>query len=242
MTSTTVGATEYVVYLLTFPNGKKYVGITNNFERRMRQHKHSATTSIVTPLYAAIRKYGFDSITSTIVHRGSRSSAAHIEIATIRVMNLRDRQYGYNLTRGGDLSPTHTPEILAKLIITLNRPDVKIRRKAAQRAAFARPEVKAASAERMRRRWQDPVYREKMSAMSAINMARPEIQDGLRKGRAAKPMTEDQRATQSAAAIERMSDPGRRKQISDAVRKVWADPVYRERTSAAMRKPRKVRA
>jgi len=34
--------TSHVVYLLTFPNGKKYVGITNNFARRMYQHKHCA--------------------------------------------------------------------------------------------------------------------------------------------------------------------------------------------------------
>jgi predicted GIY-YIG superfamily endonuclease len=31
---------NYLVYLLEFPDGKYYVGITNNFERRMFAHKH----------------------------------------------------------------------------------------------------------------------------------------------------------------------------------------------------------
>jgi len=57
----------YCIYLFTFPNGKHYVGRTNNFENRLIGHKSKATKRKASILYFAINKYGWDNIEKKII-------------------------------------------------------------------------------------------------------------------------------------------------------------------------------
>ena len=56
----------YCVYSLEFPNGKLYIGKTNNIIRRMNEHREDAKT-YNTLLYKAIRKYSWNTIKFDLV-------------------------------------------------------------------------------------------------------------------------------------------------------------------------------
>lgn len=59
----------YIIYKLTFPNGKIYIGQTINFNKRMHQYQWFATAEKAKkyPVYnylisKKIRKYGWENI------------------------------------------------------------------------------------------------------------------------------------------------------------------------------------
>lgn len=54
------------IYLLVSPRGKKYIGRTFDFERRMKQFGYESRINN-TPIYREISKYGFDSFEKTIL-------------------------------------------------------------------------------------------------------------------------------------------------------------------------------
>ena len=88
-----------VIYLLTSPSGKHYVGQTVDYERRMIEHKCKSCKSM-TKLYNAIQKYGFDSFTKCIIEHVSPERLNEREIHWI---NHYDSFHdGYNCTSGGD--------------------------------------------------------------------------------------------------------------------------------------------
>jgi group I intron endonuclease len=55
-----------IIYLLSFPNGKHYVGRTKNpLNQRLTEHKTRATKDYQHPLYYAINKHGWDNVIKT---------------------------------------------------------------------------------------------------------------------------------------------------------------------------------
>ena len=91
-----------VVYCLTAPCGTKYVGATDDYARRMRQH---ALAVKKTGVSAAIRMYGWEAMTSEILESDLESSDLFdAEIKWIDQLNTMHPN-GYNLTRGGDDNP-----------------------------------------------------------------------------------------------------------------------------------------
>jgi group I intron endonuclease len=56
----------HCIYKLTSPNGKIYIGQTNNFENRMNGHKN-ASKKIKNKLYKSVSKYGWDSFKKEIL-------------------------------------------------------------------------------------------------------------------------------------------------------------------------------
>lgn len=92
---------NYCVYLLTFPNNKKYVGITNNFERRMSQHEHTSKIK-KSKVYCAIKKYGWETIIKEIIL--DNVTKEEIEQKEIELIAQFDSiKNGYNLKEGGNL-------------------------------------------------------------------------------------------------------------------------------------------
>ena len=55
------------IYRLEFPNGKYYIGQTWRLKRRLWEHKNKTRPD--TPLYRALKKYGFNNIVVKILHR-----------------------------------------------------------------------------------------------------------------------------------------------------------------------------
>lgn len=99
----------FTVYCLTNQvSGKKYIGQTVTLDRRLRQHKsgHSGCRA----LKSAIRKYGWDSFTATIL--ASATSADEIDALEIKyISELKTLSPdGYNLAGGGRVPRELSPE------------------------------------------------------------------------------------------------------------------------------------
>lgn len=82
-----------VVYQLTFPNGKSYIGVTHNLERRFIEHSRSET-----PCGHAIRKYGQPEIKTLVI--AERQYCYEIESKLTRKLKTVV-PLGYNLQEGG---------------------------------------------------------------------------------------------------------------------------------------------
>lgn len=102
---------KYMVYLYTFPNGKKYCGQTSRTikERQLSGYRYY--------IGAAIRKYGWDNIKIEILKENlTKKEADKFEKWVIQYFDLRNRDKGYNLAKGGDGGCTRemTPEVREK--------------------------------------------------------------------------------------------------------------------------------
>lgn len=91
----------YIVYKHTCPNGKVYIGITNqtvsNRWRNGKGYNHNAHFS------AAINKYGWQNIKHEILFDSlSEAEAIEKEIELIAKYKSNNREYGYNQSCGGE--------------------------------------------------------------------------------------------------------------------------------------------
>lgn len=91
---------SFTVYCHTFPNGKRYIGITNQKpERRWRDGKGY----IGQVVYDAILKYGWNNIKHDILFTGlSRDEAEKKEIELIKALETDRHKRGYNVESGGN--------------------------------------------------------------------------------------------------------------------------------------------
>lgn len=88
----------YVVYMHTSPVNKSYIGQTSNYIYRTKCHATSRQNS---PFYQAIKKYGFDNFSSTILKVDlTVEEANYWESFFIKQFNTIHPN-GYNLTSGG---------------------------------------------------------------------------------------------------------------------------------------------
>lgn len=90
----------YSVYIHTFPNGKKYIGITNqNPEKRWSKGKGYKSSPVMNK---AIKKYGWENISHEIIAEDiSLEQASQMEINLIALHRTSEKKYGYNLSLGG---------------------------------------------------------------------------------------------------------------------------------------------
>lgn len=100
--------------MYTFPNGKKYVGKTKrSLSKRQRSFFSGYKSSPL--LWAAIQKYGTDNIRQDILFEGEMSDeyASRLEQICILLfktnVNKFGKDYGYNLTDGGEGLTGWTP-------------------------------------------------------------------------------------------------------------------------------------
>ena len=103
-----------VVYVKNFENGKKYVGITNNFERRMRQHRCEVNRGNQLPIYRAMRKY--DHYTEVVFESENYDDITYME--QVIIQNFKDLGIElYNITNGGEgmVGFHHSEESKAKM-------------------------------------------------------------------------------------------------------------------------------
>lgn len=93
------------VYCLTFPNGKRYVGIgVSRFGISGRWSKYrNLRCTDQHALYRALVKYGPDAVSySVVLETNDPSRAKAVEKQLIALWGLRRRDRGYNITEGGD--------------------------------------------------------------------------------------------------------------------------------------------
>jgi group I intron endonuclease len=119
------------VYCLTFPNGKRYVGISfgkkgilNRWKGEALEAKRPKNNS---KLANAIRKYGWENVNKEIIIIiDDEKRMKNIETQLIALWNLQNDNYGYNMTAGGDgcknvipwnKGKEHSPETRKKISV-----------------------------------------------------------------------------------------------------------------------------
>ncbi|MDY6296633.1 MAG: GIY-YIG nuclease family protein [Schwartzia succinivorans] len=89
---------SYCVYEHIFPNGKKYIGISCDSEKRWRNGKGYETQPKIA---RAIKKYGWENVAHNIIIDGiSKEQAETLE--RYLIAELKTIDHGYNTSTGGD--------------------------------------------------------------------------------------------------------------------------------------------
>lgn len=103
------------VYKITFPNNKNYIGISNNIYRRMLEHNTDFRKNLL--IQRAIQKYGkiteFDIIEE--ISPENRELMRIREKFWIAVFHSNKREFGYNISEGGDGADLGSNNSQAKL-------------------------------------------------------------------------------------------------------------------------------
>ena len=90
----------YTVYMHTFPNGKRYVGITRQEVSRRWRDGRGYEGQVV---YDAILKYGWDNIKHEILYEGlTKEQAEEKEKQLIKQYDTTSHANGYNVELGGN--------------------------------------------------------------------------------------------------------------------------------------------
>lgn len=106
-----------ILYKLDFSSGKSYVGITTGkFQIRLKNHYRAAINGNPSVVYAAWRKHGEP--VAKVLAVIDPSLLLETEVAAIRSFNTLVPN-GYNMTAGGEESPTKRPEIAARVSASL---------------------------------------------------------------------------------------------------------------------------
>jgi group I intron endonuclease len=94
---------RHIIYKLTSPSGKIYIGRTANYKKRLIDHEYQAKNGVQRPLYKAIRKHGWEAFTKEkIATVLGKELAAATELHYIQHFNSIAE--GYNVsshTEGG---------------------------------------------------------------------------------------------------------------------------------------------
>jgi group I intron endonuclease len=103
------------VYKIIFPNNKIYIGISNNIYRRMLEHNSDFRNNL--PIEKAIQKYG--KITEFIIleeiNPNDRELMREREKFWISAFNSNKKEFGYNISEGGDGADIGSNNSQAKL-------------------------------------------------------------------------------------------------------------------------------
>lgn len=85
------------VYKHTFPNGKIYIGIADNYLNRWNNGKGYSDNP---PMYEAIKQYGWDNIKHEILKEcDTRQEAEQLEQRFILAYHSENNEIGYNRTK-----------------------------------------------------------------------------------------------------------------------------------------------
>jgi group I intron endonuclease len=92
-----------VIYKITSPTGRYYIGKTVNFHARMLAYKNNRNNQQLL-IHASIIKYGWENHTVEILEEAAPEKLNELEIKYIQQHNSfsEDNPLGMNLTRGGD--------------------------------------------------------------------------------------------------------------------------------------------
>lgn len=109
------------IYKINFPNGKSYIGLSNNIQKRINQHNRSARLdNPLLPVHRAIALYGNIEIGKNVeileeISPENRELLNERERYWIKYYQTCDNDKGYNLTNGGDGAGVGVGNTSAKL-------------------------------------------------------------------------------------------------------------------------------
>lgn len=93
--------TIYTIYKITNTiNNKVYIGFTNNFEKRIKQHKRNYK-KYDSLLYRAIKKHGLENFKFEILYQSKIFEHTLNIMEPFFIQEYTSRENGYNMTLGG---------------------------------------------------------------------------------------------------------------------------------------------
>jgi group I intron endonuclease len=144
------------IYILLFPNGKVYIGQTNNFAKRMTAYP-SYINHGKTLLVQAMKHYGWENVIKKELVRVELTELDYYERALIKGYDSTNTEFGYNLETGGKKHKQATEALRKKLSLAHLgvKPSEETRKKLsiAISAMYRNPEtyIKIANANRGRK-------------------------------------------------------------------------------------------
>jgi hypothetical protein len=99
-------------------NNKIYVGQTKNFKKRFSEHKYDSRSKNY-PLYRSIRKHGIKNFIFMDIEEVEVQDVDDAEIYWIEFFRSWDPNFGYNLTKGGNVNKIITEETRQKMLLHL---------------------------------------------------------------------------------------------------------------------------
>ena len=113
---------KYSVYMHTFPNGKKYIGITSDIDNRFRNGKGYSHQG---KIWNAIKHYGWNNINHEILLDDLTQEQAE-KVETVLIQAFDSVRNGYNTSIGGDkINATYLNDHILKMIRESKRMDTK---------------------------------------------------------------------------------------------------------------------
>lgn len=102
----------YKVYVLTFPDNRKYIGMTRQpIKRRWKAHEYKSQA-----MKEAILTFGWDNVKKEVVAENlDLEQAGRLEVELIGKHKTLDRNFGFNTTKGGDTFNIHSEQFLNDL-------------------------------------------------------------------------------------------------------------------------------
>lgn len=97
---------RFKVYEHKSPSGKRYIGITGQEPNRRWQNGYGYIDNEY--FTNSINKYGWENIEHNILHENlTKEEALELEVKYIKKHKSNNREYGYNMTEGGEVIVTH---------------------------------------------------------------------------------------------------------------------------------------
>lgn len=105
----------YLLYKIITPSNRIYIGVTNNFRRRLKEHMSSKY-----PFGHALRKYGKNNLKYYFEKYNTIEEALQREAELVTIKEVKSKKY-YNVSVGGTFNnvllndnPMHKKEVLDK--------------------------------------------------------------------------------------------------------------------------------
>jgi len=94
-----------VIYKLTSPSGKCYIGRARDFDSRMNEHKYVSEHNGSYTIHSAIRKYGWDNFEKEIIAEVKKEESSELERFFIEKYDSVKIGYNdtYNTESGGNM-------------------------------------------------------------------------------------------------------------------------------------------
>lgn len=222
----------FYLYEILFPNGKKYIGCTDNLHRRWDEHIKCALNWSPFPVHCAMRHFTADGTTGGIKLGLIGKTETQEDILYWEAHEI-DRQNtlcpnGYNLAVGGHGGSMRNPEVAAKVSATKKAMGCTPRMRAAadrNRGTKRTPEqIKALSLAHMGKPWSEkhraatatPEYQALRSAISREVANRPHVKAALRASNIGRILSPETLARMGAASRASAFTPARVAQLAAA--------------------------
>lgn len=238
------------IYKLQFSNGKSYVGLTTKTAKyRYQQHERIANNAdrSNSTVYAAWRKHG-----APIMSILGEYPNEELRIQELRHVAI-ERTFGvlgYNMTPGGDTSPSSSPEVAEKIRARINTPEGKAKRSEISTKYWSVEANRKKQSETLKNVARSPEMLARYSIQQKAIQGAPEARKAqserakkryqnpayvAKRKEVIPPRSEESRARSSVAVKIAMNKPESLAKSSAAKVANWEDHIYRANNTQAQK-------